>query len=315
MKTLFTFLLSLLISLSAISAQPPITIVVAYPPGGDTDVLARLFAEKLSVKLSRPVIVENRPGASGAIGTIHVSKSSPTGDILLLAPSTLVTLPLVNPQGAKYNPVTDLTPIMQLSGYGMFAVINSNTGIKTIPELIAANKAGKVVAYGSPGAGSPMHILGELFNKIAGTDIQHIPYKGNNQVISNMLGDQLSFTWITLLPVIPHVNAGKMNIIGIAGHTRSPFYPNVPTLEEQGIHNIDVISWLGFLGPKGMNKETVKEINTHLREIALLPEIQSKFKQLAMTSVPSSPEAFEKTLIRETAKFEKILKIVEVRIE
>jgi tripartite-type tricarboxylate transporter receptor subunit TctC len=295
-------------------AKTPLTIVVGFPPGGDTDVLARLVATKLTTVLDRPVVVENRIGASGAIASNYVSSAPADGSVIMLAPSTFVTAPLVN-SNIKYSAVNDFTPIMQLSGHGMVAVINSNTGVTNIKELIAANKDNRVKNFGSPGVGTPMHILGEMFNRAAKTDIAHIPFKGNSEVVNNMLGNQISFTWITLLPVIPQVEAGKMTVIGIASSKRSPFYPNVPTLAEQGIKDVEVDSWLGFLGPKELSKEIANDLNAKLNQVIQLPEVREKLKGLAMQPVGAGPEVFKDTINKDTIKYTRVIKTLGIKIE
>lgn len=311
-KVIVGALIALFATLSA--AKTPLTIVVGYPPGGDTDVLARLVAVKLAPLLDKPVIVENRIGASGSIASNYVSAATGDGSIIMLAPSTFATAPIVN-RNIKYNAITDFTPIMQLSGHGMFAVVNSNTGIKNIVELVAASKDGRVRHFGSPGVGTPMHVLGEMFNRAANVDITHIPFKGNADIVNNMLGNQISFTWITLLPVIAQVDAGKMTVIGIASNKRSPFYPNVPTLAEQGIKDVEVESWLGFLGPKEMTKETANEINRRLNEVMAMPEVKDKLKSLAMIPVGSTPEVFKETLRKDTAKYTQVIKSTGIKID
>lgn len=313
MKKIITLLLFGLFA--AISfAKTPLTIVVGFPPGGDTDVLARIVATKLTTILNRPVVVENRVGASGAIASNYVASAPTDGSVIMLAPSTFVTAPLVN-SNIKYNAVTDFTPIMQLSGHGMVAVVNSNMGVTNIKELVIANRDGRVRNFGSPGVGTPMHILGEMFNRVARTDIVHIPFKGNAEVVNNMLGNQISFTWITLLPVIPQVEAGKMTVIGIAGSKRSPFYPNVPTLAEQGIKDVEVDSWLGFLGPKDLSKEIVAELNARLNQVIQMPEVKEKLTAMAMVPVGTGPEVFKDTINKDTLKYTRVVKTLGIKIE
>jgi tripartite-type tricarboxylate transporter receptor subunit TctC len=312
MKIFIALILSLFTTLSL--ANPQLTIVVGYLPGGDTDVLARLFATHLSVLLDKQVIVENKVGASGSIASKFVSSAASDGTVIMLAPSTFVTAPIFN-QNIKYNPIDDFTPIMQLSGQGMVAVVNSNTGVKNINDLIKANKEKRIAYFGSPGVGTPMHILGEMFNRSAGTDMLHVPFKGNSEIVSNMLGNQISFTWITMLPVIPHVESNKMNIIGVASSKRSPFYPNIPTLSEQGIKDIEVDSWLGFLGPKNLNKEALAELNAKLNEVINMPSVKEKLKALAMSPTGTDPETFKHTIKKDIETFTRVKKNLGTQIE
>lgn len=309
-------ILSLVLSLFSVFAfaKTPLTIIVGFPPGGDTDVLARLFATKLTTLLDRPVVVENRVGASGSIASNYVSSSPGDGSIIMLAPSTFVTAPLVNPN-IKYNPNDDFTPLMQLSGHGMVAVVNSGTGVTNIKDLIKSNKEKKIQHFGSPGVGTPMHILGEMFNRAAGTDVIHVPYKGNADIVTNILGNQLQFTWITLLPVIPHVESGRMTVIGIASPKRSPFFPNVPTLAEQGIKDVEVDSWLGFLGPKNMSKEVADDLNLKLNEVLKMPDVRDRLRAMAMIPVGASSDAFRDKLKKDRDKYSKVVKNLGIKIE
>lgn len=305
------FLALMLFCSSIVSAKTPLTIVVGFPPGGDTDVIARVFATRLASVLDRPVVVENRVGASGSIAANHVASAAPDGSVILLAPSTFVTAPLVN-SNIRYNPIDDFVPLMQISGHGMLAVVAANTGIKNIKDLIESHKNNGVNHYGSPGVGSPMHILGEMFNQESGSTIIHVPYKGNSEVVTNMLGNQLPFTWITILPVLQHIELGKLTPIGIASSKRSSFYPNVPTLKEQGI-NIEVESWLGFVGPRGMSRQIQNDLNIKLNEVIALPEVQEKLKSMAMLPIGSKPEHFANTIKRDTVKYTQVIKKIGIK--
>lgn len=308
-------LISLTLALYALTAQAekPITFVVAYPSGGDTDVLARMFAAKLSDKLQRPVIVENKAGASGIIGTMYAKSAPADGTVVLVAPSTFVTSPLIDPKTARYNAVTDFKPVMQITRHSMVAVVNSSVSSRTALDLASDTKRGVVVHYATPGVGSPMHILGEMYNKATQSKTVHVPYKGNAQVTSALLSGEVSFAWITLLPVLPHIQSGKLRVVAIAGAERSPFLPDVPTFTEQGIKGVEIESWLGFLVPKGTPNDVVRELNLNLNDILTTQEFQAKFKSLALTPVGGSPEVFSQTIKRDTEKFTKVLKQIKVK--
>ncbi len=176
----------------------PITIVVAYPAGGDTDAMARLFAEKLSTRLGQPVLVDNRPGASGTIGTAHVAKAAPDGYTLLLAPNTFAIAQFVlkTASGSSYDVLNGFTPIVQTSVQPMFVAVSQASGIKDMKTLIAQGK-GDGLTYASPGSGSPMHILGEMFNRAAGTRIAHIPYRGVAPAVTDLIGGHVPVTFMT----------------------------------------------------------------------------------------------------------------------
>ena len=307
-------LLILSMMLSTMTFANQLTIVVPYPPGGDTDVLARLFAAKYIEVTGKPAVVENRVGASGIIGFNYVSKANNDGSIIALVPSTFVTAPYFNP-AAKYDPLNDFSPIMLLGGHGFFVIVNSDTGVKTVKELIDANKKGLVRAYGSPGIATPQNILGEMFNQAANTNLTHVPFKGSAEVVNNMLNKTVDVSLNSLLPFIPHIESGKMNVIGIASSQRSSLFPNVPTLNEQGISGIEFESWLGFVGPKGMSNEKVTELNQVFNDIIRQPDVQERLKKLAMIPTGSTPQRFRDRISNNQVKFNKIANTLNIKAE
>lgn len=293
-------------------ASDKVTFIVGYPAGGDTDVLTRIFAQKYGEMTGKTVVVENKVGASGAIATTYVRDAVPDGSVIMLAPSTYVTAPLIQ-NTLPYDPVTDLTPIMQLSGHGMFIAISSQTGVKNIADLRKAYADGKVTAYGSAGPGTPMHVIGEMFNEAMGTQFTHVPFKGNAPAVTAMLGNHVPMSVITLLPVIPHVNSGKINLVGVASAKRSSFFPDVPTLAEQGVKGVEVDSWLGFVGPKNMPNDVVRELNANFNTIISMPDVQEKLKSLAMSAKGGKPADFAATIKRDYAKFSVIVKKFDIK--
>jgi tripartite-type tricarboxylate transporter receptor subunit TctC len=256
----------------------PITIVVSYPAGGDTDAVARLFAEKLSTRVGQPVLVDNRAGASGTIGNAYVSHAQPDGYTLLLTPGTFASAPVVlkTGAGAAYDVLNGFTPIIQTGSVPLFLVAGAQSGLHSVKDVVAAGKAKKPLVYGSPGNGSPMHFVGEMFNKSAGIDIVHSPYKGVAPSVTDVLGGHIPMAWVPLGPVLPHIQSGKLLALAVALPQRSSLQPNVPTLEELGYKDIDPLSWQGLLGPKGMNADTVKALNAHFNEILKMPDVVAK---------------------------------------
>jgi tripartite-type tricarboxylate transporter receptor subunit TctC len=268
-----------------------VTVVVSYPPGGDTDALARVFAEKLAGRLGQSVVVENRPGASGTIGNAYVAKAVPDGYTLLFTPNTIsiATLVLKAGTGAQYDVLDAFTPVILAGTQSLFVVANTATGATSMKDLVAAMKAGKVTTYASPGSGSPMHILGELFNKSAGVKVTQVPYKGSGPAVVDMLGGHVPMMYTTLGPVLQHVTAGKMVVLGVADPKRSPLQPNVPTLAEAGFKDAEVGAWQAFMGPKGMPADIVKTLNAHLNEILKMPDVAARMTTLAL--IPAGGEA------------------------
>jgi tripartite-type tricarboxylate transporter receptor subunit TctC len=274
---------------AAQSAFPskPITIVVSYPAGGDTDALARLYAEKLAAKFGQTVVVENKPGASGTIGNSFVAKSTPDGHTLLFTPNTIsiATLVLKSGTGAPYDAINDFTPIIQVGSQSLFLVATASSGITSVKDLVAAVKGGKLGTYASPGSGSPMHILGELFNNAAGVKIAQVPYRGTAPAVVDMLGGHVPFMYTTLGPVAQHVASGKMVVIALADANRSTLLPNVPTLAESGYADVVVGAWQGLMGPKGMSADVTNKLNAAMNEILKMPDVVSRMTTLATIPV------------------------------
>jgi tripartite-type tricarboxylate transporter receptor subunit TctC len=283
---------SLAPSLAQAQAYPAkqINIVVSYPAGGDTDALGRVFAEKLAPRIKQNVVVENRPGASGTIGNAYVAKAAPDGYTLLMTPSTISSALLVLKPGTggAYDTVGDFEPVFHMGTQQLFLVVNSATGIKDVKGLIAAAKEGKIKTYGSPGSGSPMHILGEMFNKAAGVKIQQVPYRGSAPAVVDLIGNHISFMYTTLGPVRQHIERGTLTNIAVADSTRSPFAPNVPTLEEQGIRGANLGAWQGIMAPKGTPASVVNALNAHFNEIMRMPDVLGRMS--LATTVPSGGE-------------------------
>jgi tripartite-type tricarboxylate transporter receptor subunit TctC len=286
----------------------PITIVVAYPAGGDTDAMARLFAEKLSTRLGQPVVIDNRPGASGVIGSSFVAKAPADGYTLLLAPSTfsIAQLVLKTGGGASYDVLNGFTPIVQVGTLPLFLVAGAGSGFKSFKDVQGAK--GQTLSYASPGSGSPMHILGEMVNKAAGLNLGHVPYKGVAPAVNDVLGGHVPLTYITYGPVAPHLAGGKMLPLAVADRTRSPLAPNVPTFAELGYKNVEVTAWHGLFGPKGLPPEIVKTLNGHFNEILKMPDVVSKMAVLGALPLGGAPEVLAKTNAADFERFGKVIK-------
>ncbi|MGN8078357.1 Bug family tripartite tricarboxylate transporter substrate binding protein [Variovorax sp. 22077] len=286
-----------------------ITLVVAYPAGGDTDALARLFAEKLSARVGQTVLVDNRPGASGIIGSAYVSKAAPDGYTLLLAPSTFSIAQLVlKTNGSGYDVLNGFTPIVQTGSQPLFLVAGGNSGLSTLKDAVAAAKGGKSLSYASPGSGSPMHILGEMFARASGVSLAHVPYKGVAPAINDVLGGHVPVTFVTLGPVAPYLAGGKLRPLAVASAQRSPLAPNVPTLAEQGYKDVEVTAWNGLWGPRNLPPEIVKTLNGHFNEILKMPEIVSRMAVLGTTPVGGDADVLGKTNAADYARFGKVIK-------
>ncbi|QEZ42938.1 Bug family tripartite tricarboxylate transporter substrate binding protein [Cupriavidus oxalaticus] len=288
----------------------PVTLVVAYPAGGDTDVLARLFAEKLTARLGQPVVVENRTGAAGTIGSAYVAKAPADGYTLLFAPNTLAIAPLVLKPGtgASYDPQKDFTPIIELGKQSLFIIVNKEAGVTKVSDLVARAKSGSLQSYASPGNGSPMHILGELFNKSAGVKLAQVPYRGSAPAIVDLLGGQVPMMFSTLGPVSQYFASGKLAPLAVADQKRSPFAPNVPTLVELGYKDVDVGAWQAVVGPKGMAPELVGSLNKHFNEILKMPDVVARMATIATTPVGGDPATLRTLIANDYARYGKLVR-------
>ncbi|CAA2104051.1 hypothetical protein VVAX_02571 [Variovorax paradoxus] len=288
----------------------PITLVVAYPAGGDTDALARLFAEKLATRLGQPVVVDNRPGASGIIGSAYVSKAAPDGYTLLLAPSTfsIAQLVLKTNGSSGYDVLNGFTPIVQTGSQPLFLVAGGGSGLASVKDVVAAAKGGKTLSYASPGSGSPMHILGEMFARASGASLAHVPYKGVAPAVNDVLGGHVPVTFITLGPVAPYFANGKLRPLAVASAQRSPLAPDVPTLAELGFKDVEVTAWNGLWGPRNLPAETVKTLNGHFNEILRMPDIGARMAVLGTTPVGGEAAVLGKTNAADYTRFGKVIK-------
>ncbi|MEO7938541.1 MAG: tripartite tricarboxylate transporter substrate-binding protein [Burkholderiaceae bacterium] len=275
----------------------PITVVVAYPPGGDTDAIARLFAEKLSQRLNQPVLVDNKAGAGGVVGNSFVSHAAPDGYTLLFTPNPFTTAPMVMglAPAASYDVLNGFEPVIKTATQPLVLVAHPSAGFKTIAEMVAQAKAGKALNYASPGAGSPMHVVAEWLNKEAGTKIQHVPYRGVGPSVVDVVAGHVQTAWVTLGAVSQYVRTGKLVQLAIGDAKRSTLAPEVPTLVESGYTDVVVGAWNGFFAPKGTPASVVKLLNTQLNEIVKEPEVIQKLAVYGALPAGGSPEVLAKT--------------------
>jgi tripartite-type tricarboxylate transporter receptor subunit TctC len=297
--------------------EKPISIVVGYPPGGDTDAMARLFADKLSQRLKQPVIVENKPGAGGTVGNSFVGKAKADGYTLLFTPNPFTTAPFVMKlsAGNQYDVLNGFEPVIKMATQPLVLVAHPSAGVKNVPELVAAAKAGKPVSYASPGAGSPMHVVAEWLNSSAGVKIAHVPYRGVGPSVSDVVGGHVGTAWVTLGPVTQYFATGKLVPLAIADARRSPLAPNIPTLVEQGYKDVVVGAWNGFFAPKGTPADTVKLLNSHFNEIVKLPDVVEKMTMFGALPAGGAPEVLGKTNATEHEQMGKLIKELGVTAE
>ena len=261
----------------------PIRIVVAFAPGGATDVLARSLAQQLSTQTGAAVIVENKPGASGAIAMEAVARAAPDGYTLLWGSDTVVVQPLLR-KNFPVDPFRDLTPLARLGTAPIVLSVNKKVPARDISELVALAKAKPGdLKYGSGGNGSTQHLTGEEFKIRAGIDMIHVPYKGTGPAITDALGGHIDVVLTGIGEIAPYLNSGDVRALGIMSESRAAALPNVPTFSESGFPGFVAGSWMGVLGPAAMPKEVAGWLSDHLVAAALSDEFQKKSLQFGIT--------------------------------
>lgn len=314
--TLLSLSSGLTVAQSAYPAKA-ISIVVSYPAGGDTDAIARMFAEKLSKKLNQTVVVDNKPGASGTIGNTLVARAPADGYTLLFTPNTLTTAPMVLnlAPSASYDALNGFEAVIKVATQPLILVAHPSAGVKNVAEMIAAAKGGKALSYASPGAGSPMHVLAELLNRTAGVKIQHVPYRGVAPSVVDVVAGHVSTAWVTVGVVSQYMSQGKLLPVAIGDATRSSLAPNVPTLAESGYKEAVLGAWNGFFAPKGTPAAVVRLLNGHMNDILKEPEVVQKLATLGALPAGGAPSVLASTNADDFNAMSKIIKELGIKAE
>jgi len=287
----------------------PITVVVSYPPGGDTDAMARLFSEKLSARLKQTVVVDNRPGAGGTVGNTYVGRAAPDGYTLLFTPNPFSLAPLVMKlaPSSTYDVLNGFTPVIHSADQAVLLVANPTSGIKSVADLVAQAKSGKALSYGTPGAGSPMHIAGEWLNRSAGVKVQHVPYRGVAPAVTDVVAGHVQLAYVTLGPVAQYIATGKLVPLAISDPKRSPLLPNVPTLTESGVKNAEVYSWQALAAPKGLPAPVKAKIHAAAVDSLKDPAVAKQLTDQGFEIVANKPEEFSKFQQQELGRWKKVI--------
>lgn len=295
----------------------PIRLIVGFAPGGGTDIVARAIAPKMSEILGQSVIIENKSGAAGTIGADLVAKSNPDGYTLLMGHSNSNAISPFVLTNVPYNPATDFTPITYLGYVPNVLVVKSSLPVNSVAQLISLAKANPgQMTYGSSGIGSTQHLAGALFSKIAGIQMNHVPYKGSGQAIVDLLGGQITMNFDTLPPNLQQIRQGNLKALAISTPKRLSLLPNVPTFAEVGIVGFDVTNWYSVMGPKAMDPAVVNKIDQAVRAAMNDPEIKKTLDaQGLQPEGPATPAAFSLFLAGELAKYQRLVKSLNIKAE
>jgi len=286
----------------------PVKVVVPYPPGGPTDIVARVVSQKLSEQTGQQFVVENRAGAGGNIGAEAVARAGADGYTLLVA----TTAHAINPSLFKqlgYDLQKDFAPVSQLTGGPLVIVANPSLPAKNVKELIALakSKPGRL-NYASSGNGQSTHLSAELFSSMAGIKMNHVPYKGSAPALTDVIGGQADLMFDTMLSAMPQVKTGKLRALAVTSAARSPAAPELPTVAESGLPGYEAIAWNGLLAPAGTPKDVVAKLNAEVKKALEVPEVKERFAAQGFGAAWSPPEQYAAFIQSELAKWAKVVK-------
>ncbi|MDH0094664.1 tripartite tricarboxylate transporter substrate binding protein [Achromobacter mucicolens] len=305
------------IAADAFPTARPVTLVVPFPPGGPTDALARRLAEKLREPLKQNVIVENRSGAGGNIGSEYVASAKPDGYTILFGTSGPLAINVSLYKKQNYNPETSFAPIIRIGHLPNILVVNPSVPANNLQELIAyAQKNPDKLSYASSGNGASSHLAGILFNRMAGTKIMHIPYKGTGPALNDLLGGQVSMSFTDILTALPYIKAGKLRPIGLASAQRSDALPDLPTLSEQGLKGYDVSVFFGIVAPKDTPADVVNTLNQAFKTALADPTIAQTLRMQGIVEAQDkTPQGLSSFITTEVPKWRELIQSANVSID
>jgi len=294
----------------------PITFVVPYPPGGPTDLMARLIAVPLSKKLDVPVIVENRAGASGNIGTMQVVRAKPDGYTILLAASGNLSANQFLYSKLGFDPIKDLAPVMQISKFPLVLEVSKKSAFKNFQDYVAyARNPNNHVTFGSAGNGSPQHLGGELFKVAAKIDISHVPYKGAGPALVDLMGGQITSMFDILGSSMQYIRSGELRPLAITTKTRSAMLPQVPSISELGYPDFEYYAWHGISTTVGTPRQIIDRLNAELRTIFSDEEFKKKWLDIGSEMVTGTPEQFDAVIKSEARKTQELIRSLNIQLD
>ncbi len=294
----------------------PVKVIVTYAPGGANDITARIYSQILAERLKQPFVVENRPGASGITGTTFAAKSDPDGYTLLLGAGGTMT---INPglfTNLSYDPLKDFVAVGLASRSPLVMVVPASLPVRNVAELIAYAKARpEGITFASPGAGTPLHLAGELFSRQARIKALHVPYKGSSPAITDLIAARVDLMFDAANSSIPFVRSGKLRALAVTTSKRSDQLPDVPTLQEEGLKDFDVSSWFGLFAPANTPREIVTLLNAELATAAAMPETKNRLAQIGLEATTSSSKELHDMIQREQVRWKEVIRQAGVKVE
>ena len=294
----------------------PIRMVIGFPPGGGTDIVGRIVAQRLSEVLGQSVLPDNRGGAAGLIATEIVAKAPPDGYTVLMAHIAAISiLPTLMPK-IPYDAAKDFAPISLVAIAPNLLVVHPSLPVRTVKDLIALAKARPgQLQYASPGAGTVQHLAGELFKLQAKVDMLHVPYKGSGQSIVDLVSGQVHLNFDSMPPVMPHVKNGRLRAIAVTSEKRFALLPDVPSVSEGGVAGFDMSTWWGLIAPSGASKDVVARLHVETAKLLRQADVKDKIANVGAETVGNSPEQFAAFIRAERAKYAKIVKDGNIRLD
>jgi tripartite-type tricarboxylate transporter receptor subunit TctC len=292
----------------------PITLVVPFAPGGGNDILARAIAPRMSQLLGQVIVIENKPGAGGNLGADQVAHAAPDGHTIVIASSQVTMNPFLEMK-VPFRIERDFAPVGLLASVPLLLVANPQQPYKTLPEFMtyARSHPGKL-SYSSPGNGTPQHLAGEVFAKLNKSEMLHVPYRGTGPSIADLIGGQVQVSFATFASVAPHVQAGKLRAIGIAGQKRSALMPDLPTFGDAGMTNYEASLWYSLLAPAGTPKPAIDKLNAAMVAAVKDPAVARQLEQQGFETLASTPAELQAYIAKDLARWERVIKDNQIKV-
>ena len=293
----------------------PVKIIVPFAPGGSTDVVARILADRLGAELKQSFVVENKPGAGGNIGADAVAKANPDGYTLLMGTTGVLAINKYLYKEMPYDADRDLAPVSYTSLITNILVVNPQVPARSVQELVRLAKSdpGKLT-YASSGAGSSTHLSAELFKSMAGVDVLHVPYKGSSQALTDVMAGQVTMLFDNAPSSMPFIEQNRLRAIAVTSTKRLPNLPDVPTLDEAGVKGYESLSWSGIVAPAATPRRVIEKLNAALEKILRDPDVKQKFAALGVEPVGGPPEAFTRHIRAESEKWGRVVKAANITL-